>query len=149
MDIKEMTYCQLPASAKHQESAADYLTILSLILLLLLLGLQFHHGNLVLQLWEPKAPKWLGDDVWESLVGLDDLEDDLSSNDTITNTVMLICFVLSWRMGFLARAMATWLSTIDVGGRASSLMSSLSSRHSRTPWHATVATTMYSLRTKL
>jgi hypothetical protein len=26
MDSKEMTYCQLPSAAKHQESAADYLT---------------------------------------------------------------------------------------------------------------------------
>jgi hypothetical protein len=50
MDIKEMTYCQLPTAAKHQESVVYYLTILPLILLLLLLGLQFHHANLVLQL---------------------------------------------------------------------------------------------------
>jgi len=26
MDSKEMTYCQLPVAAKHQESAAGYLT---------------------------------------------------------------------------------------------------------------------------
>jgi hypothetical protein len=49
MDIKEMTNCQLPAAAKHQENAAYYLTNLPLILLLLL-GLEFHHANLVLQL---------------------------------------------------------------------------------------------------
>ena len=37
------------AAAKRLESAADYLTNLPLILLPLLLGLELHHANLVLQ----------------------------------------------------------------------------------------------------
>ena len=77
---------------KRLDSAADYLTNLPLILLPLLLGLELHHANLVLQ---PKAPKWLGEDVRELSAGLDKLEDDLSSIDAIPKEMKLDVDVLA------------------------------------------------------
>ena len=50
--------------------AANYSTILPLILLLLL---DFHHSNLGPQLHEPKTAEWLGEDVCELSSGFDKL----------------------------------------------------------------------------
>jgi hypothetical protein len=132
------------ATATQQEQAADYLTILPQILLLLV-ELEIHHSNLAPQLQELKAP-WFGEDVRELLAGLDELEDDLSSINFITKKVILDVDVLALvgedRVlgegdgGLTVHHQHQW--------QASFSTSSPSSRRSHTPWHTAVAVAMYS-----
>lgn len=72
----------------------DYSTILPLILLLLL-KLEIHQSNLALQLQEPKAAEWFGEDVHDLLAGLDELKDDLSSIDAVLKEMVLTRDVLA------------------------------------------------------
>ena len=60
----------------------------------------------------------LGEDVRELPTSVDELDDDLPSIDTIPEEVELDVdvFLRLWRAGFVARAMAGWLSTISAGG---------------------------------
>jgi len=111
---KELTYCQPFAAAKQAGQAADYLAIL-LLILLLLLEPEIHHSSFVPQLQEPKMPKRFGEDVYKLSTCLDELEDDLSSIDTITKEVILDVDLFAPVMEdrVLVRAMVGWLSTIS------------------------------------
>jgi hypothetical protein len=106
-----MTYCLILAAAKQLENAADYLTTLPIIMLLLL-GIELHHAKLLLEARKPKTSKWLGEvffliqysgavlppqveDARELSDGLDELNDNLSSINTITKKVTLDVDVLA------------------------------------------------------
>ena len=69
----------------HKE-AVDYLTILSLIPLLILEPL---HADHLLQLCESKTSERLGEDVHELPTSFDELDDDLPSIDTVTEEMEL------------------------------------------------------------
>ena len=69
----------------HKE-VVDYLTILPLILLLSLVPL---HADNLFQLRESKTSERLGEDVCELPTSFDELDDDLSSIDTVPEKVEL------------------------------------------------------------
>lgn len=140
-----MTYCQLLAAAKQRGRAADYLTTL-LVIILLILSLEIHHANLALQLKEPKAPKRLGEDIRELPDGLEELEDNVSIN-TITKEVILHVGALApvGRTKYLGKGDGGADCPPLVGGRTSSLACSPSSQCSNTPWHAVVANDVFCL----
>ena len=74
--------------------AADYFTILPLILLLTR-GRNLHHANHLLQLRELKTAEWLGEDVHELPTSFDELDDDLPSIDAVPEEVELNVDVLA------------------------------------------------------
>ena len=80
-----------PAVCSHRE-AVDYLTILPLILLL---TLEPPPCRSSFQLREPKTAKLLSEDVRELSTSFDELDDDLSSIDTVPEKVELDVDVLA------------------------------------------------------
>ena len=77
---------------RSQRKAADYSTILPLILLLTLEPLHTDH---LLQLREPKTAERLGEDVHELPTSFNELDDDLPSINTVPKKVELDVDVLA------------------------------------------------------
>lgn len=141
--MQKVIHCQLPA-AKLSKNAADYFIILPLILLLLL-NLEIHHAYLALQLREPKAPKWLGEDIHELSDGLDELEDK-SFIDTLTKKVILDVDVLAPIVEDSVLCKGNGGLIVHHRSRSTSFFLSLpSSRHNLTHWHTSMGVVMYSV----
>ena len=91
--VQQQGALSVPApAARSHKGAADYLIILSLILLLTLEPLYADH---LLQLREPKTVERLGEDVRELSTSFDELDDDLPSIDTVPEEVKLDVDVLA------------------------------------------------------
>jgi len=80
---------------------ADHLTILPLIPLLLL---DLEHADSIPEFLEPNTPEWLGEGVHELPPKVDELKDNTSSIDTITDEVIasidvLVVVVEGWILG--------------------------------------------------
>ena len=76
---QQEAFSALPSPVvRSYREAADYLTILPLILLLIR-GRHHHHADHLLQLREPKMAEWLGEYIRELPTSFDKLDDDLLS----------------------------------------------------------------------